>query len=132
MRSQSAEKNAPRRGPRSPKVVEKLRGRVNRGLSAQVAKPDTAIEASAKPSASILHFAKRTDLAVIPWQNILGERDRPLGERTRRDGQGLVVLLGPLDNLILDLPDQLESLPEPPGRIPEPLVTLPAKAGREG
>jgi hypothetical protein len=47
---------------------------------------------------------KRSTPAVIPWTNILGDGERPIAERSHRDGQGLVVILGPVDKLVLDLP----------------------------
>ena len=68
-------------------------------------------------------------VSVIPWTSILGDGERPLAERTHRDGQGLVVLLGPMDTLIFDLPEPLEALPEQGETIREPLVTLPIGSG---
>lgn len=47
---------------------------------------------------------QRTAQAVIPWTNILGEGEEPMAERSHGDGQGLVVILGPVDKLVLDLP----------------------------
>jgi hypothetical protein len=47
---------------------------------------------------------QRSAPAVIPWTNILGDGERPMAERSHRDGQGLVVILGPVDRLVLDLP----------------------------
>jgi hypothetical protein len=47
---------------------------------------------------------QRSAQAVIPWTNILGEGVEPMAERSHRDGQGLVVILGPVDKLVLDLP----------------------------
>jgi hypothetical protein len=47
---------------------------------------------------------QRSAQAVIPWTNILGEGEEPMAERSHRDGQGLVVILGPVDRLVLHLP----------------------------
>jgi hypothetical protein len=47
---------------------------------------------------------ERGDAPVIPWTNIIGEGELPLTERSHRDGQGLVVIVGPVEALILDLP----------------------------
>jgi hypothetical protein len=71
-------------------------------------------------------------ITVVPWTSILGEDERPLAERSHRDGQGLVVLLGPLDSLCLDLRDAAEALPQQLQATPEPLVILPAPAGASG
>jgi hypothetical protein len=51
---------------------------------------------------------QRSAPAVIPWTNILGDGERPMAERSHRDGQGLVVILGPVDKLVLDLPTPRE------------------------
>ena len=83
----------------------------------------------AEPQGPVEFSPRRGAASVIPWTNILGEGERPLDERTHRDGQGLVVLLGPLDTLILDLPEQLEALPEQPMGPARPLVTLPVETG---
>ena len=46
----------------------------------------------------------RSAPAVNPWTKILGDGELPMAERSHRDGQGLVVILGPVDKLVLDLP----------------------------
>jgi hypothetical protein len=60
-------------------------------------------------------------MTAIPWTNILGDGERPLAERTHGQGQGLVVLLGPLDALILDLPDKGTTGTEPLEVMPDQL-----------
>lgn len=55
---------------------------------------------------------ERTGAATIPWTNLFGDGELPLSDRTHRDGQGLVVILGPVDRLILDLPDRAQARPE--------------------
>ena len=83
----------------------------------------------AKPQGPVGFSPQRGSASAIPWTNLLGDGERPLDERTHGDGQGLVVLLGPLDTLILDLPEQLEALPEQPMGPARPLVTLPVETG---
>ncbi len=94
-------------------------------------RPGASVESrgQAEPHSPVEFSPRRGVASVIPWTKILGEGERPLVERTHRDGQGLVVLLGPLDTLILDLPEQLEALPEQPMAPTKPLVTLPVETG---
>jgi len=47
---------------------------------------------------------QRSAPAAIPWTHILGDGERPMAERSHHDGQGLVVILGSVDKLVLDLP----------------------------
>ena len=62
---------------------------------------------------------ERTSAANIPWTNIIGQGQRQAAERARHDGRGLVVILGPVDALILDLPDPVQRLPEQLEALPD-------------
>jgi hypothetical protein len=119
VKSESGRKRPARVTPRSSQLPSK-RPRERAGVDSR---------GRAEPKSPAGPVPRRSVASVIPWTNILGDGERPLGERTHRDGQGLVVLLGPLDTLILDLPEQLEALPEHPVAPPKPLVTLPVEPG---
>lgn len=54
---------------------------------------------------------QRGDAPAIPWTKIIGDGEMPLTERSHRDGQGLVVIVGPVDALI-DLPRKGHRVPD--------------------
>jgi hypothetical protein len=67
--------------------------------------PALRTESKTKRAAIRAPVAPQTsDAPAIPWTSITGDGEVPLTERSHRDGQGLVVIVGPVDALILDLP----------------------------
>jgi hypothetical protein len=89
-------------------------------------RPPSAPSTHSAPLAARIHdesrFApERHALTAIPWTKILGDGERPLAKQSHGNGQGLVVLLGSLDALILDLPDQGPTTPERLEAMPDQL-----------
>jgi len=89
-------------------------------------RPPSAPSTQSAPLAARIHdqsrFApERRAPIAIPWTKILSDGERLLAEQSHGHGQGLVVLLGSIDSLILDLPDHGPPAPEPLEAMPDQL-----------
>jgi hypothetical protein len=85
--------------PQPPNGITSSQSRSPRRVNA-VDRP-TGSEGSNRPSP--FPVQGRT---VNPWLRIFGDGQRSLASQTHDRGEGLVVLLGPIDSLILDTPDR--------------------------